>query len=109
MRAIKPATESEEDKQNLSNSREAALTGNYLSDGYIFNTVDNKINPASFSNIDNMHAFVESSTANFKDKNQDKLNNLKGRINNLINELYDLILSSAYNTEKHRVPFYGIP
>lgn len=33
---------------------------------------------------------------------------LKTRINNLINELYDVILASAYKHESHRVPFHGI-
>ena len=55
-----------------------------------------------------MHAFVEQSSAKFRDRNQERLKVLKTRINNLINELYDVILASAYKHESHRVPFHGI-
>ena len=72
-------------------------------------TIDSKINPANFNSIENMHAFVEQSTARFRDKNQERLKVLKNKINILINELYEMILQSAYAHENHRVPFHGIP
>ena len=56
-----------------------------------------------------MHAFVQQTSEKFRDKNQERLKGLKNHVNNLINELYDLVLSSAYRHEKHRVPFHGIP
>ena len=56
-----------------------------------------------------MHAFVEQSQEKFRNKTQERLKVLKTHINNLINELYELVLASAYKHENHRVPFYGIP
>lgn len=59
-------------------------------------SVSNKIAPANFNSVHNMKHFVESTSAKFRDTNQDRLKSLKLRINNLINELYESILTSAY-------------
>ena len=55
--------------------------------------------PTSFNEIGNMHKFVKKSSDKFKNENQERLAVLKTRINNLINELYELILKSAYDHE----------
>jgi len=55
-----------------------------------------------------MYTFVQQSSAKFRDNNQERLKNVKNRINNLINELYNTVLTSAYTYENHRVPFHGI-
>jgi len=72
-------------------------------------TVDTKISPANFDDVSNMHSFVQQSSDKFRNKNQERLKVLKTRINNLINELYELVLASSYKHESHRVPFHGIP
>ena len=72
-------------------------------------TVDSGLRPATFSDISHMHSFVQKTTTAFRNKNQERIGALKTRINNLISELYALVLASAYKHENHRVPFYGIP
>ena len=71
--------------------------------------MDKKVSGASFRTVENMHAFVEQSVAKFRYKTDERLKVLKTNINNLINELYELILNCAFTSENHRVPVHGIP
>ena len=67
------------------------------------------VTTASFSNIDNMQHFVERTADQFRNTNLERIQSLKTKINNLINELYENVVMSAFQYEQHRVPIHGIP
>lgn len=51
---------------------------------------------------------MENRVLEVKDANQQKLNELKRTINNMINKLYDDICKTAFGMDKYRIPLHGI-
>lgn len=52
---------------------------------------------------------MESRSAEMKKVNQDRINNLKEKLNGLINQLYDDIAKKAIDIDPFRIPVYGVP
>lgn len=64
---------------------------------------------AKFTSIENMQMYVETQAEQFRNTNSERIQALKNKINNLINELYESIVMSVFQYNTHRVPIYGIP
>jgi hypothetical protein len=67
-----------------------------------------KIVPSQFNQPENMQLFMNRQVELLKNKNEDKLTQLKQEINATINTLYEEILQAAMDLEQHRIPIHGI-
>ena len=71
--------------------------------------INNQIVQVNFENPKNLREYIDRRSEQMKSANQDRIGEIKEKLNGLINQLYDDIAKKALEMDRFRIPVYGIP